>query len=64
MILEIGATRMLVCPTEGASIGSGEALDLIADAIGPGAGGPDILADQGHQVHQERRKVPTSGCPW
>lgn len=39
MILEIGATRMLVCPAEGASIGAGNAIDLIADAMGQQADG-------------------------
>lgn len=46
MILQIGATRILVCPPEGEPIGAGNANDLIADAIGQQADGVAVPVER------------------
>lgn len=46
MILEIGATRILVCPPEGEPVSAGNAIDLIAEALGGQADGLAVPAER------------------
>jgi hypothetical protein len=46
MILEIGAFRVMVCPSAGDPIGGGNVTDLIGDAIGQQADGVAVPVER------------------